>query len=124
MTPENPIWVFNGSRANAQVGLPGGIFTDKSLADAWIARHKLTGVLTAYPLNEGCFDWAVANHLVNMRAEKLNNQGDGTLYDRTEFHYDRTAIAFAVRRGRRFTRVAMQKDRKQFVYAAACGVCR
>jgi transposase len=56
----------------------------------------------------------------------VNNQGDGTLYDRTEFHYDPGSDRFRCPAGQTLTRVAMQKDRKQFVYAAsaaACGAC-
>ncbi len=64
--PEQHVWVFNGGRR-----FPGGVFTTVDLAEAWISRHRLTGVLTAYPLDEGCFDWAVRQGVTNLKAEKL-----------------------------------------------------
>src|SRR4051812_20046092 len=56
MPAEEPsfIWVFNGQRQ-----FPGGVFTTVEKAEAWIARHGLSGVLTKYPVDEGCFDWAL-----------------------------------------------------------------
>jgi hypothetical protein len=47
------------------------VFTNVDRAEAWIRRHRLTGVLTAYPLDEGCFDWAVRQGVTNLKAEKL-----------------------------------------------------
>ena len=56
MPEEEPsfIWVFNGGSR-----FPGGLFTTVEKAEAWIARHGLSGVLTKYPVDEGCFDWAI-----------------------------------------------------------------
>jgi hypothetical protein len=91
-TPNNPVWVFNGS---SQRGFPGGVFSAKALADEWIARNKLTGVLTAYPLNEGCLDWALANDCVGMKPEtfagKANDPaviGSFSTASQTHFHYE------------------------------------
>ena len=67
MLPEPHVWIFSCSAGR----FPGGAFTDLDLAKAWIARHNLTGVLTAYPLNEGCFDWAVTNDCTNLKPDKL-----------------------------------------------------
>lgn len=47
------IWVFNGGGT-----FPSGVFSDLEAAEAWIRAHSLTGVLTAYPLNQGVYDWA------------------------------------------------------------------
>lgn len=49
------VWVFNGARAN----FPSGVFTTKELATAWIAKHKLSGTLTRYPLDQGVYEWAL-----------------------------------------------------------------
>jgi hypothetical protein len=48
------VWVFNGVRAS----FPGGVFSTPDGAREWIAEHRLTGVLTAYPLDQGVYDWA------------------------------------------------------------------
>lgn len=37
------VWVFKAERAT----FPCGVFSTVDFADAWIAKHKLTGVLTA-----------------------------------------------------------------------------
>lgn len=55
MPKDQYIWVFNG--ANWQ--LPGGVFSARSLANRWIFLNKLSGLLTAYPLDIGVYDWAV-----------------------------------------------------------------
>ncbi|WP_238430205.1 DUF7710 domain-containing protein [Chitinophaga agri] len=53
------VWVFHGIDAR----FAGGVFTDVSLAEAWILKHRLTGVLTQYPINAGCYDWAIEEEL-------------------------------------------------------------
>jgi len=57
------IWVFNGVGGR----FPGGVFTDVGRAEAWIAEHGLTGTLTAYPVDVGVYDWAVAEGLFRSR---------------------------------------------------------
>ncbi|MDX2047131.1 MAG: hypothetical protein SFU87_10110 [Chitinophagaceae bacterium] len=37
----------------------GGAFTQRQIAEAWIRDHKLSGVLTKYPVDTGVYDWAV-----------------------------------------------------------------
>lgn len=59
------IWVFNGKRN----GFAGGVFTDVELAKQWIEKHKLTGVLTLYPVNVGVYDWAIENGLFKVKKE-------------------------------------------------------
>jgi hypothetical protein len=49
------VWVFNASKGT----FPSGIFTDLDRAEEWIATHRLTGTLTAYPLDEGVYEWAI-----------------------------------------------------------------
>lgn len=58
--PENTpflsaVWIFNGDKHR----FPSGVFTDQSLAEEWIKTNRLTGTLTAYPLNQGVYEWAV-----------------------------------------------------------------
>lgn len=64
MIPEKHVWVFNGQGGQ----FPGGVFSSRKLAEAWIRFRWLTGVLTAYPLDEGCFDWALRQDLITGRA--------------------------------------------------------
>lgn len=68
MLPERHVWVFNSGAS----GFPGGIFSDRTAADAWIAGHRRTGVLTAYPIDEGCYDFAIRNNLLSPRALEQN----------------------------------------------------
>ena len=49
------VWVFNGDGAT----FPAGVFSTREKADAWIARHKLSGTLTWYPIDEAVYDWAI-----------------------------------------------------------------
>lgn len=49
------LWVFSGASRH----FPGGIFSRRSLAEEWIASHKLTGTLTLYPLDVGAYEWAI-----------------------------------------------------------------
>jgi hypothetical protein len=51
------VWVFN----SVESAFPGAVFTDKEKADAWIAKHKLSGTLTLYPLDVGVYDLFVEN---------------------------------------------------------------
>lgn len=68
MLPERHVWVFNSDAR----GFPGGVFTDRTVAETWIAMRRLTGVLTAYPIDEGCYDFAIRNGLLSLRALEQN----------------------------------------------------
>ena len=61
------VWIFNGANAK----LPGGIFSEREKAESWIMKHRLTGILTLYPLDQGIYDWAINN---NFFAVKKENQ--------------------------------------------------
>ncbi len=52
---ESRMWVFSGEGA----ALPSAVFGDRALAEAWIAKHQLSGLLTAYPLNQSVYEWAI-----------------------------------------------------------------
>ena len=64
------IWIFHASGAR----FAGGAFEDIAVAEHWIQKHKLTGVLTAYPLDEGCFDWALRTGSASMKGQKLQEK--------------------------------------------------
>lgn len=63
------VWVFSGPKGH----FPGGVFTSVAIAEEWIRRNHLTGVLTKYPVDTGSFEWATQNGLVN---EKLLANAD------------------------------------------------
>lgn len=67
MLPPNSVWIF--STPSRQ--FPGGAFSTVDAAEAWIRAHRLTGMLTAYPLDRGVFDWALESGCTSLRPEKL-----------------------------------------------------
>jgi hypothetical protein len=85
------IWLFHARGAR----FAGGAFQDVAIAEYWIAKHKLTGVLTAYPLDEGCFDWALRSGGTGMKEEKLKEKssdpafiGGFTSAAQTHIHFE------------------------------------
>jgi len=67
MIPKNCIWLFISD-------VPSAAFTSKNEAEQWIQDNKLSGVLTAFPLDKSCFDWAVENDALSVRAEKIEEK--------------------------------------------------
>jgi hypothetical protein len=57
------VWVFNGAKGS----FPSGIFTDLVRAERWIEHHGLTGTLTAYSLDTGVSEWAIAEKFFRPR---------------------------------------------------------
>jgi hypothetical protein len=47
----------------AHARFPAGVFSTRENAEAWVARHRLSGTLTKYPLDAGVYDWALARSL-------------------------------------------------------------
>jgi transposase len=73
---------------------------------------------------EACEANGIVSHVPAKRG--VNNKGDGTLLDRTEFHYDRASDMFLCPAGQRLTRKGLQKDKQRIAYtarAADCGAC-
>ena len=50
---ERRVWVFQGEGAT----FPCAVYTDLKLAEDWIAENLVSGLLTAYPLNQSLYDW-------------------------------------------------------------------
>ena len=50
------VWVFVGAGAR----FPSAVFIEKSAATGWISGHRLSGVLTKYPVGVGLYDWALS----------------------------------------------------------------
>lgn len=80
------MWVFNGASAN----FPAGVFSRIEKAEQWIAKDRLTGTLTRYPLDEGAYDRSIANALFtpskpqHSTAEFIGEFSGG----QTHFHYE------------------------------------
>jgi len=56
-------WVFTGARTTPSnlTTFPGGVFSTQELAEAWIFKHSLSGVLTLYRVDVGAYDFAITN---------------------------------------------------------------
>lgn len=51
----------------------GGVFLVLQKAEEWIALHRLSGILTQYPLNQGSFDWALKRGWVPESKREAND---------------------------------------------------
>jgi len=49
------VWIFLGEGARH----PAAVFSDRVSAEAWIRQSGVSGLLTAYPLNQSVYDWAI-----------------------------------------------------------------
>ena len=49
------VWIFHGEGA----AFASGVFTSKEDGLRWAAHHGVSGLLTAYPVGDGCYDIAV-----------------------------------------------------------------
>lgn len=56
MSEISEVWVFMGASGR----FPSGVFANRDVAAAWIQKNKLTGILTAYPINAGMYAWAIS----------------------------------------------------------------
>ena len=50
------VWVFHGDGAR----FASGVFASRQDGLDWVAQHRLTGLLSEYPLGQGCYDSALA----------------------------------------------------------------
>lgn len=70
MTNQGTVWAFKGTRRYP--GFPSGVFSKLDLAERWIEKYVLTGVLTEYPVDIGAYDWALENNLLDLDDEDPN----------------------------------------------------
>jgi hypothetical protein len=78
------VWVFNGIGSK----FPSGVFTDIENAEKWIKLHRLSGLLTAYPLDLGLFDWAIENNFFSPKGEEhLSSEFIGRFSSASQEHY-------------------------------------
>lgn len=81
------VWVFCGQDSQ----YPGGIFLSVESAERWIAKHRLTGMLIQYPVNEGLYDWVVSQDLFRPKRESQKTShfiGTFTSAHARHFHYE------------------------------------
>lgn len=57
LTSEEVVWVFVGEGAQ----FPCAVFSSRESGKRWISSQRLSGSLTAYPVDEAVFDWAIRN---------------------------------------------------------------
>jgi transposase len=109
---------------------------NRSLQPMAEAAHKALGE-PSQPLNvvadagysngeqaEACENKGILPHVPANRA--INNQGDGTLFDRAEFTYDEKTDTFRCPAQQTLTRKQLQRHKKRVIYVAAaqtCGAC-
>jgi hypothetical protein len=78
------VWVFNVAKRH----FPGGIFLCRDKAEHWIRRHRLSGVLTLYPVDVGAYDWAIEKGLFQPRKPHETMAGFiGGFSDAGQEHY-------------------------------------
>jgi hypothetical protein len=53
----NYLFLFHTTRST----FCGGVFSEREIAEKWIAKYSLSGVLTKYPVDVGVYDWAIEN---------------------------------------------------------------
>lgn len=73
---------------------------------------------------EQCEAQGVVLHVPASRA--VNNQGDGTLFDRSQFHYDESTDSYRCPGNQMLARKQLQRNKTRVVYAgepAVCGAC-
>jgi transposase len=73
---------------------------------------------------EQCEAQGVVLHVPANRA--VNNQGDGVLFDRSQFHYDENTDSYRCPGNQTLARKQLQRNKTRVVYAgdpAVCGVC-
>jgi hypothetical protein len=79
------VWIFNGPRAQ----LPSVAFASKETAEKWIQQHRLSGTLTAYPIDVGVYDWAVAaEYFVPKRDEQCPPDFIQRFSSASHYHYE------------------------------------
>ena len=53
--PVVTVWIFHGEGSR----FASGVFADRSSALDWVARHRLTGIVSEYQVGDGCYDFAL-----------------------------------------------------------------
>jgi hypothetical protein len=94
MAAQRYLWIFHASGAK----FAGGVFEDTVMAELWIKKHRLSGVLTGNPVDEGCFDWVLRTF--GTASDKAKLQAKGTDPAFVELHL-RFSAAYSLRKWRK-----------------------
>lgn len=81
------VWVFYGINGR----FASGIFSNKENAEIWIKKHKLSGTLTWYIVDEGIYDWALINGYFEIKRSTQQESefiGKFTSGSQPHFHYE------------------------------------
>ena len=60
------VWLFSGVGSHFATGA----FERLEDAEGWISKHRLSGVLTKYPVNFGAYDWAISEGLFRPKTDE------------------------------------------------------
>ncbi len=60
------MWVFHGNGGR----FTSGVYSSRERAEDWIAQHGLSGMLTAYPLDQGVYDWATLHGTFRVKRDE------------------------------------------------------
>lgn len=78
------VWIFTAPKAQ----FPSGVFTGREVAERWIHQHRLSGTLTAYPVDVGVYDWAVSGgHFAPKRDDQRSPEFIQRFSSATQEHY-------------------------------------
>lgn len=65
------VWVLTGHNSS----FPAGVFPSRELGETWIRQHRLSGTLTASPLDMGACDWAVESGAFTPKGDRHRTPG-------------------------------------------------
>ena len=83
----NDVWLFHGMGGR----FTSGVFTSRRLAEDWIRKHGLTGMLTLYPTDIGTYDWAIGNGSFRVNKEEQSRPDfiqKFTTASQEHYHYE------------------------------------
>lgn len=84
---EKGIYVFHSAHAQ----FCSAVFSSKETAEVWISENCLTGMLTAYPLDQSAYSWAVGNGYFKPKKEHHFEPGfigSFTSAHQEHYHYE------------------------------------
>jgi transposase len=114
----------SGEKNDNRSLLPMAEAVQQTLGDATSLNVVADGGYSNGAQAEACEAQGIVPHVPRRRG--VNNRGDGTLFDRSQFHYDQGSDTFRCPAGQTLTRKALQKDRHRVLYiapATACAAC-
>jgi hypothetical protein len=77
------VWVFQATGAR----LPCGLFRTREGAEEWILLHRLSGLLSGYPLDIGLYEWALATGRFTPKSDESNSPRFVGTFNRAVDHY-------------------------------------